>query len=124
MHEAAARAAGLDAFYHLIDVPGADREALRLMLEGVRRLRFAGVNVTFPYKEAVVPLLDALAPEAAAIGAVNTVVAKDGRLTGHNTDTTGFERAVLEIVPGRKHVPSSSSEPAASARPSPLRSRA
>ena len=99
MHEAAARAAGLDAFYHLIDVPGADREALRLMLEGVRRLRFAGVNVTFPYKEAVVPLLDALAPEAAAIGAVNTVVAKDGRLTGHNTDTTGFERALLEIVP-------------------------
>ena len=68
------------------------RDELRALLEGVRRLGFSGVNVTFPYKEAVVPLLDALAPGAAAIGAVNTVVVRDGRLTGHNTDTTGFAR--------------------------------
>jgi shikimate dehydrogenase len=99
MHEAAAAAAGLDAFYHLIDVPGADREGLRLMLEGVRRLGFAGVNITFPYKEAVLPLLDGLSSDAAAIGAVNTVVASKGRLIGHNTDSTGFERALAETVP-------------------------
>lgn len=98
MHEAAAAAAGLRAFYHLIDVPGADREGLRLMLEGVRRLGFAGVNVTFPYKEAVVPLLDDLSADAAAIGAVNTVVVSKGRLVGHNTDSIGFERALVEMV--------------------------
>jgi shikimate dehydrogenase len=55
---------------------------------------FAGSNVTFPYKEAVVPLLDDLSPAARAIGAVNTVVVRDGRLTGHNTDATGFARVI------------------------------
>jgi len=98
MHEAAAVAAGFQAFYHLIDVPTADPESLRLMLEGVRRLGFAGVNVTFPYKEAVVPLLDELAPAARAIGAVNTVVVTAGRLVGHNTDRTGFGRAYREVI--------------------------
>ena len=65
MHEAAAKAAGLDGFYHLIDVPDAGPDGLRLMLDGVRRLGFSGVNVTFPYKEAVLPLLDGLSPDAA-----------------------------------------------------------
>ena len=76
MHERAAEALGLRGHYQLIEVAGADRDGLRMMLEGVRRLGFAGVNVTFPYKEAVVPLLDELAPGAAAMGAVNTVVVK------------------------------------------------
>jgi len=48
----------------------------------------------------VLDLLDALSPGARAIGAVNTVVARDGRLTGHNTDTTGFARAVKSLVEG------------------------
>lgn len=99
MHEAAAASAGAEAFYHLVDVPDAGPEGLCLMLEGVRRLGFAGVNITFPYKEAVVPLLDSLSADAAAIGAVNTVVADAGRLTGHNTDSTGFERALLATIP-------------------------
>ena len=98
MHERAAAALGLRCHYQLIEVAGADAAGLAMMLEGVRRLGFAGVNVTFPYKEAVVPLLDALAPGAAAMGAVNTVVVKDGRLTGHNTDTTGFARAVAPLL--------------------------
>jgi shikimate dehydrogenase len=98
MHERAAEALGLRGHYQLIEVAGADAEGLRIMLEGVRRLGFAGVNVTYPYKEAVVPLLDKLAPGAAAMGAVNTVVARDGRLTGHNTDTTGFARAVAPLL--------------------------
>lgn len=93
MHEAAARAAGIDLHYHLIEVSGASRDDLSAMLDGVRRLGFAGVNITFPYKEAVIPLLDALSPDAAAMGAVNTVVAREGRLTGHNTDATGFATA-------------------------------
>ena len=74
MHEAAAEALGMRAHYRLIDVAGADEKALRAMLDGVRLLGFSGVNVTFPYKETVVPLLDALSPGAAAIGTVNTVV--------------------------------------------------
>ena len=98
MHEAAAEALGLHAHYRLIDVAGADETALRAMLDGVRLLGFSGVNVTFPYKEAVVPLLDALSPGAAAIGTANTVVARDGRLTGHNTDSTGFARAFKGVL--------------------------
>lgn len=98
MHEEAADALGVRAHYQLIEVAGADRAALRAMLEGVRRLGFAGVNVTFPYKEAVVEMLDDLAPGAAAMQAVNTVVVRDGRLVGHNTDTTGFARAVADLL--------------------------
>jgi shikimate dehydrogenase len=98
MHERAAEALGLRGHYQLIEVAGADAAGLAMMLEGVRRLGFAGVNVTYPYKEAVVPLLDELAPGAAAMGAVNTVVARGGRLTGHNTDTTGFARAVAPLL--------------------------
>lgn len=98
MHERAAEALGLRGHYQLIEVAGADADGLGMMLEGVRRLGFAGVNVTYPYKEAVVPLLDALAPGAAAMGAVNTVVVRDGTLTGHNTDTTGFARAVAPLL--------------------------
>ncbi len=93
MHEAAARAAGIELHYHLIEVAGAGRDDLAAILDGVRRLGFSGVNVTYPYKEAVIPLLDGLSAEAAAMGAVNTVVARDGRLTGHNTDATGFATA-------------------------------
>ena len=77
---------------------GLQTERAARILDGVRRLGFAGVNVTFPYKEAVVSLLDELSPGAQAIGAVNTVVVRDGRLIGHNTDTTGFARAITELV--------------------------
>src|SRR5437762_350038 len=98
MHERAAEALGAHCHYQLIEVAGAGREELRLLLDGVRRLGFAGVNVTFPYKEAVVSLLDELSPGARAIGAVNTVVVRDGRLIGYNTDTTGFGRAITDLV--------------------------
>jgi shikimate dehydrogenase len=98
MHEAAAAALGLRAQYRLIDIPGADAAMLRKMLDGVRLLGFSGVNVTFPYKEAIIPLLDALAPGAAAIGTANTVVVRDGKLTGHNTDATGFASAFMSVL--------------------------
>jgi shikimate dehydrogenase len=103
MHERAAEALGLRCHYQLIEVAGAGRDELKILLEGVRRLGFAGVNVTFPYKEAVVDLLDELSPGAALIGAVNTVVVRDGRLTGYNTDTTGFARAVTPLVTASSH---------------------
>ncbi|GIQ76283.1 shikimate dehydrogenase [Bradyrhizobium sp. RD5-C2] len=98
MHEQAAAALGVHCHYQLIEVTGAGRDDLRVMLEGVRRLGFAGVNVTFPYKEAVVDLLDDLAPDARAIGAVNTIVASGARLVGHNTDATGFARAIAPLL--------------------------
>lgn len=98
MHEEAAEALGVRCHYQLIEVAGADQAGLRALLEGVRRLGFDGVNVTFPYKEAVVPLLDELSPRARDVGAVNAVVVRDGRLVGYNTDTTGFERAVADLV--------------------------
>jgi shikimate dehydrogenase len=103
MHERAAEALGLRCHYQLIEIAGAGREELKVLLEGVRRLGFAGINVTFPYKEAVVDLLDEMSPGAAQIGAVNTVVVRDNRLTGHNTDTSGFARAVTPLVAASSH---------------------
>jgi shikimate dehydrogenase len=98
MHEAAAHELGVRCHYQLIEVAGAGRAELRLLLDGVRRLGFAGVNVTYPYKEAVLDLLDDVSPDAAAIGAVNTVVARGGRLIGYNTDTTGFAHAAAGLL--------------------------
>jgi shikimate dehydrogenase len=84
--------------YQLIEVAGAGREELRLLLDGVRPSWICRRQRHLPYKEAVVALLDELSPGAQAIGAVNTVVVRDGRLIGHNTDTTGFARAITELV--------------------------
>src|ERR1700724_767190 len=83
MHERAADALGVRCHYHLIEVAGADRAGLRALLDGVKNVGFAGVNITFPYKEAVVPLLDDLSDDARAIGAVNTVVVRQGKLIGY-----------------------------------------
>jgi shikimate dehydrogenase len=105
MHERAAEALGLRCHYQLIEVAGAGKKELRILLEGVRRLGFAGINVTFPYKEAVLNLLDELSPGARRVGAVNTIVAREGRLTGYNTDTTGFARAIGGLVTASAHGP-------------------
>jgi shikimate dehydrogenase len=105
MHEQAADAMGLRCHYQLIEIAGAGREQLKQLLEGVRRLGFAGINVTFPYKEAVLDLLDELSPDAAMIGAVNTIVVRDHRLIGYNTDKTGFARAIAPLVTASSHGP-------------------
>jgi shikimate dehydrogenase len=96
LHEDAFAAAGMAGHYHLMDV--AERPGrLEDLLAAARTARFAGVNITFPFKEAVIPLLDSVSAEATEIGAVNTVVIdKDGRTTGHNTDRSGFRSAFLE----------------------------
>jgi shikimate dehydrogenase len=98
MHERAAAALGMRCLYQLIEIAGAGRDELRALLDGIRRLGFAGVNVTYPYKEAVVELLDELSPAARLIGAVNTVVVRNSRLVGYNTDTTGFARAARGLL--------------------------
>jgi shikimate dehydrogenase len=98
MHEAAAAALGCRAHYQLIEIENGDGKKLRGLLDGVRDLGFAGVNVTYPYKEAVVPLLDSLSADARTMAAVNTIVVDHGRLVGHNTDVTGFARAAEPLV--------------------------
>jgi shikimate dehydrogenase len=97
VHEDAFAALGWVGHYHLMDVSLLKNRKLDELLAAARAAGFAGVNVTFPFKQAVMPLLDQLSPEAAQIGAVNTVVFdKDGRSHGHNTDRTGFRRAFAE----------------------------
>jgi shikimate dehydrogenase len=87
MHNAAAAALGLDWAYVPLPVRP---EALPLALGGLAALGLRGVNVTVPHKAAVLPYLDAVYPVAQVIGAVNTIVVGDGRLTGFNTDWSGF----------------------------------
>jgi len=87
MHNAAAAALGLNWAYVPLPVRP---EGLVSALGGLAALGFRGVNVTVPHKAAALPYLDAVYPAALAIGAVNTIVAGDGRLTGFNTDWSGF----------------------------------
>ncbi len=92
LHEQEARQLGLVLHYQLIDVARADRVAIGLpkLLEGAQMMGFAGVNITHPFKQAVLPMLDELSADARDIGAVNTVIFRDGRRSGHNTDWSGF----------------------------------
>lgn len=92
MHEAAADAAGIRYVYKKIDLAELKLsvEALPELLIAAKRMGFDGLNVTHPCKQAILPLLDELSPDAEALGAVNTVVIRDGRMIGHNTDWFGF----------------------------------
>lgn len=92
LHEAESQAMGLTLSYRLIDLKtlGPDGQGLSKALERVEHDGFAGVNITHPYKQLVIPLLDKLSDQAAMIGAVNTVVFKNGKRWGHNTDEWGF----------------------------------
>nr|WP_206734120.1 shikimate dehydrogenase [Bradyrhizobium nanningense] len=92
MHEAAADAAGIRYLYKKIDLTELKLgvEALPELLTAAKRMGFDGLNVTHPCKQAILPLLDALSSDAEALGAVNTVVIRNGRTKGHNTDWFGF----------------------------------
>lgn len=101
LHEAEGRYHGLRIHYQLIDLEaGRGAEALPTLVDAIRVMRFAGVNVTHPCKQAVVPLLDALSDEARTIGAVNTVVREGERLVGHNTDASGWAWGFRRALPG------------------------
>ena len=102
MHEHEGLRLGLDYRYHLIDFDrlGLGDENLGAVLDEARLLGFAGLNVTYPFKQAILPLLDAIGPDAAAIGAVNTVVFGDTGTMGHNTDCWGFARSFREGLVG------------------------
>lgn len=93
MHNAAFARLGMDWCY----LPFCVRpDALHQAVAAVRALSMAGVNVTVPHKEAVIPLLDAVDEEASFIGAVNTIVHRDNMLHGYNTDGRGFMRSLSE----------------------------
>jgi len=92
LHEAEAAAQGFRCVYELIDLDerGVEINALQALLEEVESRGFSGVNITYPCKQAVIPLLNSLSDEARAIGAVNTVHLANGVRTGYNTDAWGF----------------------------------
>jgi shikimate dehydrogenase len=101
LQQAAFDDAGIDARYEPLDVP------LMTLGETIERLRgdeYLGANITVPYKERVVPMVDRLTEEAQATGAVDTVTREGSRLVGHNTDVVGFKAALDELV-GRQKMP-------------------
>src|SRR3989338_1322179 len=94
MHAAAFRALRLDALYEPFEVAP---RFLAPILRGLTLAGIDGLNVTVPLKEAVLPLLDRVDPDARAIGAVNTILIKNRRLSGYNTDTIGLRMALAEL---------------------------
>lgn len=101
LHEREGAEQGLRLIYRLINLEqlrlGPD--ALPELLTAAQRMGFSGLNITHPCKQSVVPLLDDLSEDARALGAVNTVVLRDGRRIGHNTDLSGFAKAFRRGLP-------------------------
>ena len=102
LHETEAAAQGLQLAYKLIDLDllGVNADALPGLLRDAARQGYRGVNITYPCKQSVIPLLGGISEEARAIGAVNTVVIADGKLTGHNTDGPGWGWGFRRALPG------------------------
>ncbi|MEU0966443.1 shikimate dehydrogenase [Streptomyces sp. NPDC005917] len=102
LHEREADRQGLRYLYRLIDIDvlGVPPEAVGDLVRAARDLGFDGLNITHPCKQLVIGHLDALAPQAKALGAVNTVVFEaGGRAVGHNTDVTGFAASFARGLP-------------------------
>jgi shikimate dehydrogenase len=105
LHEREGSEQGLRYIYKLIDLDELHLrpEALAELFTAARRMGFSGLNITYPCKQAIIPLLDGLDPDAEALGAVNTVVFQSGRAIGHNTDWWGFaESFKRELANARK----------------------
>jgi shikimate dehydrogenase len=104
LHEQEAKAQGVELRYELFDFSerGWPDSALPGLLRQLRDEGYAGVNVTYPFKQAVIPLLDGLAESAELVGAVNTVAMGKGKLVGHNTDMQGFRDSFLQGLPGER----------------------
>ena len=102
LQQGEARQHGLRLHYQLIDLDASSRgtAALPTLIDAARLMRFAGLNITYPCKQLVIPLLDAVSGEAEAIGAVNTVVRTGDRLVGHNIDGSGWSWGFRRALPG------------------------
>jgi shikimate dehydrogenase len=94
MHNAAFESLGVDARYLPVEVPPHELPAA---VAGLKEPEVLGANVTLPHKERVIPLLDSVSAEARAVGAVNTIVRRGDSLEGHNTDVSGFLRALADL---------------------------
>jgi shikimate dehydrogenase len=90
IHTAALKACGLEGDYSLFPILPDDIQGLKNLLARVRFGEITGLNVTIPHKQNVIPFLDELTSTAQAIGAVNVIYMKDGKLIGDNTDASGF----------------------------------
>ncbi|MFA7438868.1 shikimate dehydrogenase [Castellaniella sp.] len=106
LYENEAAQHGILCLYQRIDlgVLGLGPAQLPELLTAAERFGFAGLNITHPCKQAVIPHLHALSAEARAIGAVNTVVLRNGQRIGHNTDHYGFLQNLREHL-GQDHTP-------------------
>lgn len=102
MHMKESRALGLDLVYTMydFDLIEGGAAALPKILNQVRDNGYLGVNITFPVKQTVMSLLDGYSDDVTALGACNTVVFKDGKSTGHNTDWFGFAENFRRGLPG------------------------
>jgi shikimate dehydrogenase len=104
LHQQEAKTQGLDLAYKLIDLDalGVGVEALPQLLAQAKVKGFAGLNITYPCKQAVIAHLDELSGDARELNAVNTVVMRDGRMAGYNTDASGFAEGFRRGLPGAK----------------------
>ena len=102
LHEEEGRALGLQYRYHLLDFKdlGLETAALPDVLKAMQLLGYAGCNVTVPHKQAIMPHLDVVSEDAQITQAVNTVVFRDGKAIGHNTDWSGFAESFRLQCPG------------------------
>lgn len=105
MHELEGARHGLRYLYRPIEFTAADRprEHLGQLIRSAQSFGFDGLNLTFPVKQTVVPLLDELSATARMVGAVNTVTWKDERLLGHNTDVSGFRASLADALGEEPH---------------------
>jgi shikimate dehydrogenase len=101
IHKTALKTCELQGDYNLYAVPqlSGSPYSLEAIIKKMRQGQIQGLNVTIPYKQAVMPFLDELTPTAQAIGAVNTIYRNNDRLIGDNTDAAGFEKDLSEFVP-------------------------
>ena len=99
MHEAEGASLGITYVYRLLDTDLMGDVALADLVDHAERFGFNGLNITFPYKQEILPLLTDLSDAAKSLGSVNTVVFRDGRRFGHNTDMWGFKQSFLNGLP-------------------------
>ena len=101
LHEQEAKAQGLALRYELFDFTDRNLpdDALEAFVQDRARSGYSGLNITYPFKQHVIPVLDELSRNAAMVGAVNTIAMRDGRLIGHNTDMEGFRDSFAAGLP-------------------------